>query len=96
VEVTDHLLGENASAQCAPRLISLFARAVEATGAHVVQLVSGAGHDAVPMASLTDVGMLFVRCEGGISHNPAEAVTSEDVAVSIDVLGRFLDVLAKE
>jgi acetylornithine deacetylase/succinyl-diaminopimelate desuccinylase-like protein len=48
------------------------------------------------MASLTDVGMLFVRCAGGISHNPAESVTSEDVAVSIDVLCLFLDLLAKE
>jgi acetylornithine deacetylase/succinyl-diaminopimelate desuccinylase-like protein len=40
--------------------------------------------------------MLFVRCAGGISHNPAESVTGADVAVAIDVVGRFLDSLAKE
>jgi allantoate deiminase len=38
--------------------------------------------------------MLFVRCKGGISHNPAESVQTEDVAVAIEVLGRFLDLLA--
>ena len=35
---------------------------------------SGAGHDAVTMAAVTDIAMLFVRCTGGISHNPDEAV----------------------
>ena len=37
-----------------------------------------------------DVAMLFVRCERGISHNPAEAVAEADVAVALDVLERFL------
>jgi allantoate deiminase len=95
VKVADQLLGENASAPCAPRLASLFAKAVKEAGVPVVHLVSGAGHDGVAMASLTEVGMLFVRCKGGISHNPAEAVTVDDVAVSIDVLGRFLNLLAE-
>jgi len=95
VDVADELLGENTSAQCAPRLVSLFSTAVEEAGIEVVQLVSGAGHDAVPMASLTDVGMLFVRCKGGVSHNPAEAVTADDVETSIDVLGRFFDLLER-
>jgi allantoate deiminase len=39
--------------------------------------------------------MLFVRCKGGISHNPAESVTTADVSVSIDVLSRFLELLAE-
>jgi acetylornithine deacetylase/succinyl-diaminopimelate desuccinylase-like protein len=46
------------------------------------------------MAGIADVAMLFVRCKGGISHNPAESVTEEDVAVAIDVLGKFLELLA--
>jgi acetylornithine deacetylase/succinyl-diaminopimelate desuccinylase-like protein len=45
------------------------------------------------MAHLTDVGMLFVRCKGGISHNPAESVTVEDVAVAIDVLSKFIELM---
>jgi acetylornithine deacetylase/succinyl-diaminopimelate desuccinylase-like protein len=48
------------------------------------------------MAGLTDVAMLFVRCKGGISHNPAESVTEDDVAVAIDVLSKFLELLAAE
>lgn len=40
--------------------------------------------------------MLFVRCAGGISHNPAESVQEADVAVAIDVLERFLRALAQE
>jgi acetylornithine deacetylase/succinyl-diaminopimelate desuccinylase-like protein len=37
--------------------------------------------------------MLFVRCKGGVSHNPAESVTSEDVGVAIDVLSKFLELV---
>lgn len=39
------------------------------------RLPSGAGYDATQMVDLTPVAMLFVRCEEGISHNPAESVT---------------------
>ena len=46
------------------------------------------------MSALTDVAMLFVRCKGGVSHNPAESVETADVGVAIDVLGRALELLA--
>ena len=95
IETAKELLGDNPSVPCAPRLVSWLAKAIEAQGLEVAQLASGAGHDAVPMSTLTDVAMLFVRCKGGISHNPAESVTAEDVAVSIDVLSRFLELLAE-
>jgi acetylornithine deacetylase/succinyl-diaminopimelate desuccinylase-like protein len=68
--------------------------AVDEAGLRVARLPSGAGHDAAVMSRLCDVAMLFVRCAGGISHNPAEAVTVEDVAVAIDVTSRLLDRLA--
>ena len=86
-----HQMSENAAVPCSPRLVSLLS---EAVGPDAIQLTSGAGHDAVTMSSLTEVGMLFVRCRGGISHNPAESVTTDDVAVAIDVLDRFIDLLA--
>jgi acetylornithine deacetylase/succinyl-diaminopimelate desuccinylase-like protein len=53
-------------------------------------LPSGAGHDAMAMADLTDVGMLFVRCAGGVSHNPEEAMTLEDADIATRVLLTFL------
>ncbi|CAN6453753.1 unnamed protein product [Victoria cruziana] len=53
-------------------------------------LVSGAGHDAIAMSRLTKVGMLFVRCRGGISHSPAEYVMENDVWAAGLALLRFL------
>jgi allantoate deiminase len=64
-------------------LVAPLRRAVAAVGAPVRELVSGAGHDAMMMAGVTDVGMLFVRCAGGISHHPDESVREDDVALAI-------------
>jgi len=88
-------VSENSAVHCSPRLVDLLTQAVTDSRVQPMQLTSGAGHDAVPMSTLTDVGMLFVRCKGGVSHNPAESVTTEDVAVALDVLSRFLELLAK-
>jgi len=92
VAVTATPVSERAAVACSPRVVGLLKDAV---GGDVLELPSGAGHDGVYMSELTDFGMLFVRCQGGISHNPAESVQTEDVAVAIDVLGRFLDLLAE-
>jgi allantoate deiminase len=67
---------------------------VSAAGHEVVRLPSGAGHDAVAMAAVAPVAMLFVRCAGGISHHPAESVDADDVAVAIEVLDGFLSALS--
>ena len=66
------------------------AAAARACGHGALHLTSGAGHDAAMMAALTPVAMLFVRCAGGISHNPNESVTRADVAAAIEVTMRFL------
>jgi allantoate deiminase len=94
VAVEIRSLSENAAVRCEPRLVSLLTHAVKNSKQQPLELTSGAGHDAVAMSALTGVGMLFVRCKGGVSHNPAESVTAADVSVSIDVLGRFLNLLA--
>jgi allantoate deiminase len=60
--------------------------AVESIGAAPLRLPSGAGHDAVAMAALCPAAMLFVRCKGGISHNPAESITVEDADTAARVL----------
>jgi allantoate deiminase len=78
-----------------PELSALLMKAVEDSGFPVHQLPSGAGHDAAQMAALTPMAMLFVRCKEGISHNPAESVKREDVGAAIEVLGRFLTLLAE-
>lgn len=58
-------------------------------------LPSGAGHDAIAIAERWPVGMLFVRCKGGISHHPAESVNVEDVALAIDAFSRAVVALDK-
>lgn len=94
IELSTRPISENASVPCSPVPTALLARAVEALGYPSLRLASGAGHDAVVMAGLTEVAMLFVRCKGGISHHPAESVTEEDVGVAIDVLSKFLELLS--
>jgi allantoate deiminase len=69
-----------------PVLIAAFEAAVAACGFPVLRLASGAGHDAVAMANLCPAAMLFVRCKGGISHNPAESITVEDADAAARVL----------
>ena len=79
-----------ASSPCTPALVDAVAGAVRETGVKVRRLPSGAGHDTVTMARVTDTAMLFVRCAGGISHHPDESVTLEDVALAIEAATRFV------
>jgi allantoate deiminase len=82
---------EAQTAACAPWLQQQFADAVGAESLVERRLPSGAGHDGMAMISIADIGMLFVRCKGGISHNPAEAIIEDDVAVASRVLMRFIE-----
>jgi len=79
---------------CAPRLMDGLGAAIERAGLPRFDLASGAGHDAMRMASITDVAMLFVRCgNGGISHNPLETMTADDADIAGRVLLDFLKTL---
>jgi allantoate deiminase len=78
------------------RLSELLAGAVAEVGVPDVRLSSGAGHDAVALAGLAPVAMLFVRCLGGVSHHPDESVAVADVAVALEVLDRFVRAVAGE
>ena len=84
---------ETRAVDCSRELTELVAEAVAASGHPVVRLASGAGHDAVMLSTIAPIAMLFVRCAGGVSHNPAESVTTEDVAAAIDVTTKFLELV---
>ena len=56
---------------------------------------SGAGHDAMHMASICPTGMIFIPCAKGISHNPAESVLPTDIMHGVEVLTRTTRVLAE-
>jgi allantoate deiminase len=81
---------EAASVPCDAKLTELIAGAIEGNGWRVQRLPSGAGHDAAAMADLAPAAMIFVRCEGGISHNPAENITTADAEAGARVLLQVL------
>ena len=86
-----HVLQELGVAACAPWLMRQLERAVEAEGVKVRRLPSGAGHDGMALKGIADIAMLFVRCKDGISHNPAEAISTADAGVGARTLLRFIE-----
>ncbi|MEO1250148.1 MAG: M20/M25/M40 family metallo-hydrolase, partial [Pseudomonadota bacterium] len=76
---------------CDAALTDRLAQAVQECGVTPRRLTSGAGHDAMALASLCPMTMLFVRCAGGISHNPAESIIAEDADAAARVLLQFFD-----
>lgn len=75
-------------------LIAQVESAIRAAGCPPYRMPSGAGHDAMILASRVPSAMIFVRTPGGISHDPAESVLLEDVACAIDCGGNLLKQLA--
>ena len=84
------LVQETAPVACSADLNELLAHAIANAGHEVVALVSGAGHDAVPVSAVAPVAMLFIRCVKGISHHPLEDVELADLAAALEVAERFL------
>jgi allantoate deiminase len=88
---------EKPVARCAPRLRGTIAAVISGlTGRKPPELMSGAGHDGLAMAHLTDIGMIFVRCRAGISHNPLEHVTVADLGYAVEALIRTIVEIARE
>ncbi|UOQ53130.1 allantoate amidohydrolase [Hymenobacter cellulosivorans] len=88
-----NLIQHTAPVSCAPEMNTLLSQAIADSGYETVQLVSGAGHDAVPISAVSPATMLFIRCFKGISHNPLENVELADVAAAVQVSERFLQLL---
>jgi N-carbamoyl-L-amino-acid hydrolase len=91
VEAAIEQIVSAAAAPCAPWLMDQLGAAVERAGLPRFDLASGAGHDAMAMARMTDVAMLFTRCgNGGISHNRLETMTADDADVAARIVLDFL------
>src|SRR5262249_25546379 len=86
---------QTAAVQCDRALTQILSRCIARRGLKVLKLPSGAGHESAALAAICPVVMLFVRCKGGISHSPAESVKQSDVRVAIEVMGNFLNELAR-
>lgn len=87
---------ETAPVICDAQLTETLATAITSTGHKITRLVSGAGHDAVPISAVAPVAMLFVRCYKGISHNPLEDVEIKDIAAAVQVGENFILQLAQK
>ncbi|GAA0176683.1 M20 family metallo-hydrolase [Clostridium sediminicola] len=86
----EYITGD-APCECNKKMIDLIGKSIEQLGLDVYHLNSGAGHDAQELSKSINIGMIFVRCLNGISHNPDESVSIEDLNVSAKVLLRVLN-----
>ena len=86
-----------AAAPSAPAWQRHWERAVDALGVPVFRMPSGAGHDAMKLHAILPQAMLFVRGENsGISHNPLESTTNNDMQLAVDAFTQVLHQLAEE
>lgn len=81
---------EEKASPCHPAIRAGLAAAISSLGHEPIELPSGAGHDAAAFHGICPMGMLFLRCKGGISHNPAESITAEDADIALAALLAFV------
>ena len=85
------------AAPSAPAWQARWEKAVDALGVPVYRMPSGAGHDAMKLHEIMPQAMLFVRgLNSGISHNPLESTTSDDMQLAVDAFAHVLQQLASE
>ncbi|WP_455554681.1 2-oxo-4-hydroxy-4-carboxy-5-ureidoimidazoline decarboxylase [Comamonas sp.] len=86
-----------AAAPSAPEWQARWEKAVDALGVPVFRMPSGAGHDAMKLHEIMPQAMLFTRgLNSGISHNPLEATTSDDMQLAVDAFSHVLQQLTSE
>ncbi len=86
-----------AAAPSAPVWQQRWERAVDSLGLPLFRMPSGAGHDAMKLHEVMPQAMLFVRGQNaGISHNPLESTSSDDIDLAVSAFARLLDQLALE
>ncbi|WPV66975.1 allantoate amidohydrolase [Chitinophaga sp. LS1] len=90
-----NIVQETLPVTCDAELSGLLEHAIQSTHMEIVKLVSGAGHDAVAVASVAPVCMLFVRCFKGISHHPLEDVEPKDIEAALQVAHAFIQQLIR-
>ncbi len=80
---------------CADWIKQIIHEQCAALGLNTPELMSGPFHDAMALSYACDYGMIFVRCKDGVSHNPLEFASYEDLALGTEVLyGTMLKILA--
>jgi len=90
VQLAVHKTNAQASVAMDPTLTALLAASV---GDSPHRMNSGAGHDAMVLATVVPSAMLFLRTPGGLSHHPDEPVAQADVKAALEVCMRFIESL---
>lgn len=83
---TENLFWDSPAVHFDPRLVDCVEAAAAKGGWARRRMVSGAGHDAVYLSRVAPTAMIFVPCEGGVSHNETEDATPSDCAAGTQVL----------
>ncbi|MCP3426117.1 allantoate amidohydrolase [Rothia sp. AR01] len=97
LQVSVHEHHRASGALCDPALMEAMKAGIVATGDEdPMELYSKAGHDAMAIAEVVPMAMLFTRCLDGISHNPGESVRHDDVARALDALETAIDRIAAD
>ncbi|MEK5443525.1 MULTISPECIES: M20 family metallo-hydrolase [unclassified Fredinandcohnia] len=73
---------------CAERIKDIMRNEMQSIGLEPMELMSGPFHDSLAMSYECEYGMIFVRCKDGISHNPKEFSTFEDISLGTELLYR--------
>ncbi|HEV8082598.1 MAG TPA: allantoate amidohydrolase [Chitinophagaceae bacterium] len=90
-----NLVQETNAVTCDETLTRLLKKSIKQKEMEVIELESGAGHDAVAISTIAPVAMLFVKCFEGISHNPLEKVEIKDIAATLEISDNFIQQLIK-
>jgi allantoate deiminase len=73
---------------CSHEIMAVMREASQEIGLNTMELMSGPFHDSLAMSYVCDYGMIFVRCKDGISHNPKEFSSIEDISFGTELLYR--------
>jgi len=88
-----NLVQQTTPTLCDEKLTNQLKDSIGKSGYPIIELVSGAGHDGVPISAVSPITMLFVRCFKGISHNPLENAETVDIAAAIEVGEGFINMV---
>lgn len=80
---------------CAEKIMNVMRMESEQMGLKTMELMSGPFHDSLALSYVCDYGMIFVRCKDGISHNPKEFSTFEDISLGTELLYRTTAQMAR-
>lgn len=94
LRLTVRVDSDRAPVECDPGFVSAIAGAAAEAGIPALRMTSGAVHDAMQIAEIAPIAMIFVRSREGISHAPEEFTSAEDAAAGTEVLARALHHLA--